>query len=315
MKNTIYAGTSFDISNKINKEINMILAKDNQQVIEEQDSVLAQIDTEWAKNNPVLKAYNIDYDKIVKISKMYNDGKNKISSRFDITPCGAEFIRSELRKYYLSNIPNGYVLANFGKRFEGRNDKYYINIDGFMIDKNNRKVRCSYEHRKFYHRFSATLRDVDGKNVQRHYAHRVIALTFIDNPFGYEQVNHKNGIHNDNRVCNLEFMSNAQNYIHSVKQLATRVGKDVGEKNGRAKLTDEKVKMYRKLYADKMINTIAIALIENIDTSNVVMMLNGGHWSHIPDHIDEVKERMLYSISSETIENISEVETLRRISE
>lgn len=43
------------------------------------------------------------------------------------------------------------------------------------------------------------------------YVHRLIASAFLDNPNNYTEVHHKNHHKDDNRLCNLEWVSVSQN--------------------------------------------------------------------------------------------------------
>ncbi len=52
---------------------------------------------------------------------------------------------------------------------------------------------------------------------RRYKVHRLVAITFIPNPDGKEQVNHKDGNKRNNSVDNLEWMTNSENMQHSIE--------------------------------------------------------------------------------------------------
>ena len=61
---------------------------------------------------------------------------------------------------------------------------------------------------------AVTLRSDAGKR-QTFKVHRLVALLFVENPNNKETVNHKSGDKCDNRVCNLEWMTHAENIQHA----------------------------------------------------------------------------------------------------
>ena len=52
--------------------------------------------------------------------------------------------------------------------------------------------------------------------------HRLVAISFIENPENKEQVNHKNGVRNDNRLENLEWSTVSENNRHSYEILGRK---------------------------------------------------------------------------------------------
>jgi hypothetical protein len=49
--------------------------------------------------------------------------------------------------------------------------------------------------------------------------HRLIARTFIPNPLHRKEVNHKNGVRDDNRIENLEWCTRGENNLHAFRVL------------------------------------------------------------------------------------------------
>lgn len=66
--------------------------------------------------------------------------------------------------------------------------------------------------KKGYQRIKFTVDRVDRSCK----VHRLVAMAFIDNPYGYPQVNHIDGDKSNNKVSNLEWVTNSENARHAI---------------------------------------------------------------------------------------------------
>lgn len=93
------------------------------------------------------------------------------------------------------------------------------------------RILKTQQDKKGYHRLRVTI-----NRVKHSYKlHREVARAFIPNPHNLPQVNHRNGNKSDNRVENLEWISNIDNARHAIEnglwEAVFRASKENNEKN------------------------------------------------------------------------------------
>ncbi len=93
------------------------------------------------------------------------------------------------------------------------NTNYIVYDDGRIYSKRFKKFLTPKLNWDGYHRIQIW------KDNKCHMVgwHRIVAETFLDNPYNKPVVNHKNGIKTDNRVENLEWCTQSENIQHSWK--------------------------------------------------------------------------------------------------
>jgi len=87
-----------------------------------------------------------------------------------------------------------------------------VNSGKFKIFRHGRILK-KILHKVGYHHLDLCK---DEKKKKR-YVHRLVAITFIENPENKRTVNHINGIKTDNRVENLQWCTHSENTIHAYK--------------------------------------------------------------------------------------------------
>jgi len=95
---------------------------------------------------------------------------------------------------------------------------YYIGNNGKVLSKRvNNKELIIKEHinpKTGYAQVALCIGDKNTKNRKTFYPHRLVATYFVDNPNGYNTVNHKDGVKTNNHSFNLEWCTQMDNIRH-----------------------------------------------------------------------------------------------------
>lgn len=112
------------------------------------------------------------------------------------------------------------------------------------------------------------------KNVS---VHRLVAIAFIPNPENKPQVNHKNGVKNDNQVDNLEWVTQKENGEHANHVIKTY---KKGEAHFKSKITEDDARDIRALdfYGATY---LAIGAVYDLSKSAVSHIVSRRSWKHI----------------------------------
>ena len=117
----------------------------------------------------------------------------------------------------------------------------------------------------------------DGQNLKSFTVHRLVLTAFMGPCPEGKECNHKDGVKTNNRVNNLEWISHAENNLHSHRVLGNKG--PCGEQNGGAKLTENQVREIRDLSG--WYPQYKIAEMFSITCSTVYDIISRKSWKHV----------------------------------
>lgn len=117
-------------------------------------------------------------------------------------------------------------------------DRYAATIDGRIYSVSSRRFLTPATQSRGY--LTVVLYDGSAPKKPRSFlVHRLIASAFLG--ASNLQINHKNGVKSDNRLENLEYVTQSENIQHAVQSL----GQFAAERHSRAKLSNRQIEDIR----------------------------------------------------------------------
>ena len=115
----------------------------------------------------------------------------------------------------VTTVNSDYEVSNLGRVRSNKFNKTKILKPFKLGSKNFSKTNKSYY---------ISVRFLKNGSSKDYAVHRLVATAFVPNPNNYQQVNHINGVRNDNRAENLEWCNHSYNVWHSYNVLGNVSG-------------------------------------------------------------------------------------------
>lgn len=155
------------------------------------------------------------------------------------------------------------------------NGRYSVDTDGNVYGPMGIKNKC-ISNTGYY---IVQIRIPLSRNKKGYRVHRLVAEAFIPNPDSKPQVNHIDGNKLNNRVENLEWVTNKENSEHAI-YTGLFVPGDCAEFGyiNPGKLNFEKANEIRKLYSTGKYTHRQLGEIYNIERRQVSKIINNHNW-------------------------------------
>lgn len=101
--------------------------------------------------------------------------------------------------------------------------------------------------------------------------HQLVANAFIPNPENLPCINHKDGLKRNNHATNLEWCTYSQNHKHAYDMGLKKPYERNGEKNPKAKFTNEEVTQIRRIH--KHVGTAELASKYGVHVDTITNMI------------------------------------------
>lgn len=148
----------------------------------------------------------------VNIEKVYP--KLRKINHFDVSADNIGFFPISFSDIYIHLLEPFFLGKEIWKDIKGYEGLYQVSSYGRLRRLKNKEkyIIEGRKNKKGYLR--VVLKDKNG--VEKEFLkHRLIAQTFIPNPYNKPQVNHENGIKDDNHIYNLSWVTDLENKLHA----------------------------------------------------------------------------------------------------
>ncbi|WP_296936504.1 NUMOD4 motif-containing HNH endonuclease [uncultured Marinobacter sp.] len=174
-------------------------------------------------------------------------------------------------------------ISTFGELWKdvvGYEDRFLISNYGRVFGKASKKILVLGTNKNGYKVLSTRIGGRKGE-YKCFRVHRLVAEAFLDNPDNLRQVNHIDGNKINNRVENLEWISNQGNIRHAldIGLITPRKGEELTN----SVLTDEDVRFIREHYTPRHpeYGRNALARRFGIAGATITRVHQGKAWRHV----------------------------------